>query len=225
MRTLKALAALMAYPEAATVEALPEIRYVLETERVLDPTRCASVGRLIRELEVDDLLDVQERYVGLFDRTRTLSLHLFEHVHGDGRERGPAMVELAKTYLDHGLMIAGNELPDYLPLFLEYLSVVDRAEAKQLLGEVAHITQALRDRLLKRGSAYAALFDALLALADHFPAPAPVTEDVDADDFAAIDRAWEDAEVLFGPAAAPQGAGAADGCGKAAEILRRMHTT
>jgi nitrate reductase delta subunit len=220
MRTLKALAALMAYPEATTIAALGEITGVLNAERLLDAERHGAVERLVREMGVDDLLDAQERYVLLFDRTRTLSLHLFEHVHGDGRERGPAMVELAETYRNHGLAIVGNELPDYLPLFLEYLSLLDRAEAKSLLGEVAHITQALRDRLVKRGSAYAALFDALLALADNFPAPAAVTEDVDPDDFAAMDRDWEDAEVLFGPAAAPD----AGDCAKADEIVRRIQT-
>jgi nitrate reductase delta subunit len=221
MKTLKALAALLAYPEATLIEALPEILQTLKAEKVLDPIRIDSIAWLADELAHDDLLDLQERYVALFDRTRTLSLHLFEHVHGDGRERGRAMVELAETYLGRGLMIDGNELPDYLPLFLEYLSVIDRDEARELLGQIGHINQAIRDRLIKRGAAYAAVFDALLALADHFPAPAAVTEDVDADDFTAIDRAWEDAEVLFGPAAAPQGSS----CGKAEEILRRMQTS
>lgn len=228
MKTLKVLGALMAYPEASLIEALPEILQTLKSERVLDAIRIDSVAWLVDELQHDDLLDLQERYVLLFDRTRTLSLHLFEHVHGDGRERGRAMVELAETYLGRGLMIEGNELPDYLPLFLEYLSVIDRDEARELLGQIGHIIQAMRDRLLKRGSAYAALFDALLALADHLPPPAPAVDDVDPDDFAAMDRAWEDAEVLFGPAAAPQGSqspGATGGCGKAEEILRRMQTS
>ena len=109
MKTYRALAALLAYPEAALIEALPEIR----------PQAPAEVLRLVKELEEQDLLVSQECYVSLFDRSRALSLHLFEHVHGESRDRGQAMVDLQAAYLARGMQVVAHELPDYLPAFLE----------------------------------------------------------------------------------------------------------
>ena len=114
-----------------------------------------------------DIYDLQERYVLLFDRTRSLSLHLFEHVHGESRDRGQAMIDLLSACTRSvGCSCASDELPDFLPLFLEYL--VDAAaaqEACELLGQPAHIFAALAERLRKRQSPYEAVFRALVALA------------------------------------------------------------
>ena len=115
----------------------------------------AALGRLADDIGGRDAYDAQERYVLLFDRTRSLSLHLFEHVHGESRDRGQAMVDLMAMYEEDGFEIDTKELPDYLPMFLEYLSMKPRAEAVQLLDETAHILAALRERLKKRQSVYA----------------------------------------------------------------------
>jgi nitrate reductase delta subunit len=111
------------------VRHLPEVRDILREERRLsEPTRRALLG-FAEDLEAGDGWDVQETYVTLFDRTRSLSLHLFEHVHGESRERGQAMVDLIELYQKQGLALEGSqELPDYIPLFLEFLSVYDTAE-------------------------------------------------------------------------------------------------
>ncbi len=143
----------------------------------------------------------------LFDRTRSLSLHLFEHVHGESRDRGQAMIDLQNLYETHGLSIGTTELPDFLPLFLEYLSTRPMAESRELLGQTAHIIAALGERLTKRGSPYAALFGALVDVAAVDPVRAEVdavlaVPDTDPDDPAALDAAWEDRPVTFGPEAA-----------------------
>jgi nitrate reductase molybdenum cofactor assembly chaperone NarJ/NarW len=157
------------------------------------------------QLDLTDPLDAQERYVALFDRNRSLSLHLYEHVHGESRERGEAMVRLAALYKLHGLHIAANELPDYLPLYLEFLSLLPDQAARSLLAEAVHVIAALADKLEARGSEYAMVLRAIETLAAR-PAAAAAVEDVrgrldpEADDLVALDRQWEDEVVRFAAA-------------------------
>ena len=146
----------------------------------------------------------------LFDRTRTLSLHMFEHVHGESRDRGQAMIDLKAQYEGHKLFMSTSELPDFVPLFLEYLSMLPAQEAYDTLGQPAHIFAAMAERLRKRKSSYEAVFRALVALAAAKPTADEVTAlltlpDPDANDLVALDAAWEAEAVTFGP-------GAADGC-------------
>ena len=165
MRTLRALAALLAYPTADLVLAADEIRDAIDREAVVPAAQRAALHRLIDELVTGDLYELQERYGLLFDRTRSLSLHLFEHVHGESRDRGQAMVDLLKLYEEAGYSPTPRELPDYLPLFLEFASTRPPREALALVGQPATVLAALRERLAKRGSAYEAVLAALLALA------------------------------------------------------------
>ena len=142
---------------------------VLRTEGLIDRRRRDRLEVLMDELVTLDLYDLQERYGLLFDRTRTLSLHLFEHVHGESRDRGQAMVDLMQVYDRAGMAIGSRELPDYLPLFLEFLATQPLPEAMDLLSQPAHILAALAERLRKRKSSYAAVFDALARLAHADP--------------------------------------------------------
>ena len=213
MRTLRALAALVAYPTRPMIEALDEIEQAIDREKLLPARERAALGRLIDELRRGDLYDLQERYGLLFDRTRSLSLHLFEHVHGESRDRGQAMVDLLKLYQENGYMPVANELPDFLPLFLEYASTRDPVEALALVGQPANVLAALAERLAKRQSAYGAVMTALLAMSRAKPDAAALAAlraepDPEPDDLAALDAAWTDEEVTFGPGAA-LGAGAA----------------
>ena len=185
-KALRAMAALLSYPDEALIAALPEIKTFVPKE----------VFALTEELACKDLYSLQEQYVSLFDRSRALSLHLFEHVHGETRERGQAMVELAQMYQLHGMSVAGHELPDYLPAFLEFASLVD--EAKELLREIAHILRALGDRLAERGSPYCTVFAALLAAAgEKGLTKARVAPVRAAEDLLALERSWMDPEVTF----------------------------
>src|SRR6185312_12116906 len=163
-RTLKALSALLTYPTEELTQAACDIGAVLDADRLLPGPVRAQLRALADELAIGDLYDLQERYVLLFDRTRSLSLHLFEHVHGESRDRGQAMIDLKAQYEDAGLFLDASELPDFLPLFLEYLATLPLKEAFETLGQPAHIFGALAERLRKRKSAYEAVFRALIAL-------------------------------------------------------------
>ncbi|MGA8049690.1 MAG: nitrate reductase molybdenum cofactor assembly chaperone, partial [Burkholderiales bacterium] len=158
MKTLRVCAVLLAYPEPELLCALPELRAALDAERLLPRAVQAELKGLIEELGGEPLTASQERYVALFDRSRALSLHLFEHVHGESRDRGQAMVDLASMYGTRGLAVDGRELPDYLPAFLEFASLLPAPESRGLLGESADILRALGDRLAARGSRYCAVF-------------------------------------------------------------------
>ncbi len=218
-RSYKALSALLTYPTAELQAASGEIRAVLHQERLVPGHALSGLDRLIAELASLDLYELQERYGLLFDRSRSLSLHLFEHVHGESRDRGQAMVDLAAHYERHGYWIRANELPDFLPLFLEFLSVLPRDEAHGLLQQPLPVLEALEERLRRRGSIYVAVFVALLAIAGGKAASAPLATatDDDPDDLEALDAAWEEAAVTFGP----EGFGGADdACGKSRLVTR-----
>lgn len=206
IRTVKALSALLSYPNDELQAAVSEIGAALDREALLPASARRQLDALLREIENGDLYDLQERYVLLFDRTRSLSLHLFEHVHGESRDRGQAMIDLKAQYEAAGLEIGTTELPDFLPLFLEFVATRPQAEAWETLGQPAHIFQALSERLRKRHSAYASVFRALVALADAKPNSAALSAllaepDPEPDDLKALDAAWEDEPVSFGPSA------------------------
>lgn len=204
--TLKALSVLLTYPTAEMQSAAGQISEALDSENLIRGRARDRLGDLLMEFAAGDLYELQERYVFLFDRTRSLSLHLFEHVHGESRDRGQAMIDLKSLYEKNGLEASAAELPDFIPLFLEFLSTLPAPEACQLLAQPAHIFAALAERLRKRQSPYEAVFRALVALAHAQPGGEAVSAllklpDPDATDFEALDAAWEDEPVQFGPAA------------------------
>ena len=197
----KALSALLAYPSADLVAALPEIEAIVSREARLDRPRREALAALVARLARTDLLDAQENYVALFDRGRATSLHLFEHVHGDSRARGQAMVELQTLYANAGLRPSVNELPDYLPMMLEYLSLAGDAEARDMVGDCAHIVRAIGQALADRDSGYAAVPAAILALVGE-PGLAERTDKSRAAKEKPLDDEWVDEPVIFGPAGA-----------------------
>ena len=200
----RALAVLLSYPTEAVREQIPGAAAVLADEARIPPAVRRALARLAESATASDLLEQQEHYVWLFDRTRSLSLNLYEHVHGESRDRGQAMVALLELYRSKGLELSANELPDYLPVFLEFLSTLPDEEASSLLGEAAHVLSALGERLHKRESAYRAIFGALSVLAADRPdadALASLMQEPDdsPDDLEALDKVWADAAVTFGP--------------------------
>jgi nitrate reductase delta subunit len=207
-KTFKILSALLSYPTQEVQEAAPLLRRELRQEGLLSSGAESKIVELVDAFEAADLYDLQERYVDLFDRGRSLSLYLFEHVHGESRDRGQAMIDLKSLYERRGLAIDSRELPDYLPLFLEFLSMLPLDEARRLLGQTAHILEALAERLEKRKSPYAQALRAALELAAHaevLPQNVIVPEPAEADshDLAVLDAEWEEAAVTFGPEAGP----------------------
>jgi nitrate reductase molybdenum cofactor assembly chaperone NarJ/NarW len=198
-RTYRALAALIAYPTEALQAATGEIAAASAEEGLVPAPHRAAIDGLLAELSGRDIYELQERYFALFDRSRTLSLHLFEHVHGESRDRGQALADLIALYRDHGFEPTASELPDFLPLFLEFLSLLPGHEAQALLAEPAGILQTLAERLVTRKSPYAAVFAALATLANAPAIEGPDTSVEDPDDLVALDAAWEEAAVHFGP--------------------------
>lgn len=201
MRIYKILSLLLAYPGEALQRAAPEIAAMLPGTTTLPADVAQRLAALAESIGTGDLVDTQEAYVALFDQTRSLSLYLFEHVHGESRDRGQAMVDLRTLYEEHGLAMEDGELPDFLPLFLEFLDTIPQDEARGLLGDVRPIAETLAKRLGKRRSAYAAVLDAIVALA---PATATDTtvESPDAVD-ASPDAVWAEAPVRFTAAPTP----------------------
>jgi len=201
--TLKVLSLLLTYPSADLQSAVPELKVALEEDKALGKRELNLLVRLIDDISKHDLYDAQERYVFLFDRTRTLSLHLFEHVHGESRDRGQAMVDLMSMYEADGFEIDAKELPDYLPMFLEYLSNKPEAEARELLGQTAHIITVMKERLRKRNSIYVNVFVVLESIAKGKPDAKLVREllavpEDDPNDLEALDRVWEEEAITFG---------------------------
>ncbi|MEQ8965902.1 MAG: nitrate reductase molybdenum cofactor assembly chaperone [Azospirillaceae bacterium] len=206
MLSYKVLAALLTYPSDDLLDAARsgELAELLEAEAAIPEPARRGLHTLIADLAAGDPLDLEERYVGLFDRSRARSLHLFEHVHGDSRDRGQAMLDLHAMYEAAGLEIDGNELPDHLPVFLDYLSRLPAEEARVRLGQPIHIVGAVGRRLAERGSPYAAVFEALEALAADKPDEAALSElleagDDEPDDAERLDAVWEEEPVTFGP--------------------------
>ncbi len=205
MKTLKLLAVLLSYPTEELVAALPEVARRLCEEQLLRPATQDALAGLLAELKHEDLLELQERYVAQFDAGRSTSLHLFEHVHGDSRDRGQAMVDLNARYRRSGFVIKVSELPDFLPAVLEYLSTRPAEEVHELIEDCAHILRAVGERLIAGGSPYAAVFAALLDL--HGAAPLAAQKSAaKAQAGNSLDEEWGEAPVEFGPKATPHGA-------------------
>lgn len=220
IKTFKALSALLCYPSVELNEAIGEITFAFEHEHLLPCAQIVALRPLLNQLASDDIYDLQERYVMLFDRSRTLSLNLFEHIHGESRDRGGAMVDLIEMYRGAGFEPATSELPDHLPVLLEYLATRPFGEAQEVLADTAHILEALRTRLTRRGSDYAAVFAALLHLTDVQPDQEALAELLqepldDPEDLEALDAVWEEAQVTFGPD--PNA-----GCPQVRDMLARM---
>lgn len=198
--TLRALAALLGYPSAELKANIGEVRRAILDDGLLSVADDSRIGPLLRRFESQELLELQAVYSELFDRSRSLSLHLFEHVHGDSRERGQAMIDLGQQYMESGFFLDGGELPDFVPVFLEYASCLSPAEAREMLGQPAHVFAALAERLDRRDSDYGAIFHCLVSLAKarvDADARAVVDQNTPPEDASDIDSEWEEAPVSF----------------------------
>ncbi|MFZ2289236.1 MAG: nitrate reductase molybdenum cofactor assembly chaperone [Halopseudomonas yangmingensis] len=203
MRILKVISLLMDYPEAALVAARDELAAAIDAAREISPEQRQALGELLQYLSRGELMDVQENYTELFERGRYLSLLLFEHVHGESRDRGQAMVDLMAQYEEAGFAIGVKELPDYIPLYLEYLASREDIEAREGLADVEHLLALLAARLQERESPYAACFTALLQIAGADPQQAlgelreKVAAEVPDNSLEALDKEWEEEQVTF----------------------------
>lgn len=203
MLTFKVIAALLHYPDEKLASHADELIEVVRDEGLIRNNRLADFESQIKRLKTEDLLDLQAEYVETFDRGRARSLHLFEHVHGESRDRGQAMVELRSVYRENGFDIDVPELPDYLPMFLEYLSTRPLSEAVKWLQELAHIIALVQARLARLGSPWAAIMLPLLDIAGADPddpeIKAQIAGEEPDDTTEALDQVWMEQPVTFGP--------------------------
>ena len=213
--TLRALGYLLSYPDAQLRSVMPQLIDALQLEQALTPERVTELTAVCQHLAALDPLEAEARYVDNFDRGRQTSLHLFEHVHGDSRERGPALVDLQQTYERAGLRLEGKELPDHLPIVLEFASTQPDKLAREFLGEMAHILTAVFSALLERESPYASVIAAVLELSGQKVQAVPVVADV------ALDEAWAEPPAFDGCSTAGQ---AKPGAPQPIHIVRNNNT-
>lgn len=201
MKLLKVISRLLDYPTDELQQAkAPLVELIKENSDIDDDSRQLLLA-LVEQLCDGDIYDIQANYDALFEKGRSVSLLLFEHVHGESKERGQAMVDLMNIYQSRGYNVAVKELPDYLPLFLEFLSEQELEFIQEYLQDIAHILALIETRLHKKGSQYACLFTVLIQLSGAEVSAAEIVAQVNAekpdDTFAAIDEAWEDKEIRF----------------------------
>lgn len=203
MKILKVISLLLDYPDDTLREGRVELEAAIAAAREISPAMRESLKALLARVAGEELMDVQEDYSELFERGRNLSLLLFEHVHGESRDRGQAMVDLMAQYEEAGFAIGVKELPDYIPLYLEYLASREDGEAREGLADVEHLLALLAARLEERGSDYAACLRALLQIAgaDAQVAVEDVREKVLSekrdDSLEALDAEWEEEMITF----------------------------
>ncbi len=202
MDILKVIACLLDYPRYEIKENRGELALIISQATEISPDHRAALLETLEDIYDGDLMDSQEQYTGLFEQGRSLSLHLFEHVHGESRDRGQAMVDLMAEYSTNGFEIDSRELPDYIPMFLEYLSYQPDLKAREWLADVSHILALLGARLVERESPHANLFSSLLLIAGSEQKLIDNMEKVksEAPDNTpeALDKEWEEIAVTFG---------------------------
>jgi nitrate reductase delta subunit len=205
MRILKVISRLLDYPREELVSYRADLAMEISDSREVSPQMRLRLLDVLGQLSGDELMDAQENYGLLFDQGRSVSLHLFEHVHGESRDRGQAMVDLIEVYRSNGFELDALELPDYLPLFLEYLSNRPDLEVREWLTDVAPIMARVAARLEERGDSgaiYAVLLESLLMIAGQqellLSLRGTLAEELPDHTPEAIDQEWEETAVTFG---------------------------
>lgn len=204
MLILKVISRLLDYPTVELFTAKDELVAIVEKADELSPQNRTELVDFICQLTSRDIFDAQESYDLLFDRGRALSLLLFEHVHGESRDRGQAMVDLMNVYKTNGFEVNSSQLPDYIPLYLEFLSEQTHEFIEEWLGDICHLLTMLSERLIDRECSYSVIFDSLIEISGQevdLEARAEISEAVkqeERDDTAeVIDKEWEDKEIRF----------------------------
>lgn len=203
MQTLKVLAILLSYPDEAVCKSADDLVEVLKQENLLPKKTLKNLLGFIEDYKNKNFFELQERFVATFDRSRGHCLNLFEHIHGESKDRGQAMVDLIDVYSQKGLFIDKKELPDYLPLFLEYLSLCSAKEAKDSLGDIIDIIAVIGGHLTKNKSPYKVIFNALEDLSKVKANKFKVAESVqnapkEPETLDELDELWQEQEAFSG---------------------------
>lgn len=202
MKILNLLSRLIDYPSDELYQHGDDITTLISEDKHLNHQHKSALLAFVSQRFSGSLLDWQADYDGLFERGRSLSLLIYEHIHGESRDRGQAMVNLLDQYKAAGLDIGVRELPDYIPLFLEFASTQGDENARGWLQDIAPILALLAVRLEKRKCNYSALFTALVSLSnaslDMKAIREKVKDEKRDDTHKALDKVWEEEAVTFG---------------------------
>lgn len=196
MTIFKLLSALFEYPDGEMVRALPELMTRINVEPDIEPAEREAIAAFMNWLANSDLTEAQARYVKTFDMTPEHALHLTHHLFGDDKNRGPALIDLGEYYKSYGLEIEGNELPDYLPLVLEFASMLEPVEARVFLDPFAKVIAQLGANLGAAESPWAPLVRLIEARARlvptaFVPEPQPATETICHDNECEAPVTWD----------------------------------
>lgn len=198
VKTYKVLSLLLSYPKDELQQFLPQVDTVLREESLLPEDKIEGLAEFCNRFSPLGLTSWQEEYVQLFDYSRSVSLHIFEHIKGDSRDRGQAMVNLMEFYKERGMHLATSELPDYIPAFLEFLSTLTPAKAAELLGETVHVMDRINEALSESGNSYRLIFQAIISLSAKEPDKAITREMIKNEKPLDLDAEYEEEPVVFG---------------------------
>lgn len=157
MLLYKITSALLEYPDQDLKSAIPEIAELMQSDEVISEEERGILLKFMQWLDTQDVTELQASYVKTFDMTPEHSLHLTHHLFGDDRGRGPALIDLTEYYRGFGMEADAKELPDYLPLILEFASTLEEIEAKVFLGQTVKVLTQLAVNLETAESPYAPL--------------------------------------------------------------------
>jgi nitrate reductase molybdenum cofactor assembly chaperone NarJ/NarW len=150
---------LLLYPDAELLEAGGELRAAVAE---LPRSRAAAVlGEFLDWWSSSDPLELAEHYVETFDLDKRSGLYLTFYGKGDKRERGQALVRLKRMYRASGLPLEGTELPDYLPVMLEFAAAAPAGRGELVLREHRAALELVRIGLHERDDPYARVLDAV----------------------------------------------------------------
>ena len=205
MRSLRVLSRLLTYPNAELLAQTEALKDVLVDDGFLKKKTMKKLSKFLDDFATTDLMQAQENYVEIFDRGRAHCLHLFEHVHGESRFRGQAMIDLADRYAEKGLIVGAQELPDYLPVFLEFISICEPEEGLETLAQAAPVIATIGEKLKRKKSGYASVFQAITQLSGAKLNKAEIAKAADAalpniqtlDD---LDKDWQEPDAFGGAA-------------------------
>ena len=198
IKTYKILSLCLSYPNADLQLFLSEVENELQKEALLSNQKIKDVCSFVNHFKNMNLTDWQALYVQLFDYSRSASLHLFEHIKSDSKDRGQAMVNLLEFYKENGLELSANELPDYLPVFLEFLSTQQTKEAAELLSEPIHIIDRVNKALSEKQNPYSHIFSAIISLSTKQPDKKATENIINNEKPLDLDAEYEEEPIEFG---------------------------
>jgi len=198
IKTYKVLSLLLSYPNDELQEFLLHVEKELREESLLREDQLRGLAEFCKRFGQLDLTDWQEEYVQLFDYSRSVSLHIFEHIKGDSRDRGQAMVNLMEFYKENGMHLNTRELPDYIPAFLEFLSNLPLEKAAGLLGETVHVMDRINEALSESDNLYSSIFQAIISLSARQPDKTITREMIKNEKPLDLDAEYEEEPVTFG---------------------------